>query len=304
MRDRPTDIPTATDFDHCPLCGSNQLEGGAVTIEENHAWQNVSCGHCNSHWTETYKASGRYDIDWDDDWDEFGLAEDQLREGGAFDPSIDQTGGGIKVMYIRLTFLQVMLGATDNPIGYYNGTPQIGITRSEDHSWDDPHYLVVAYDHAEDEGGEWFRTVGLAELSITVNKASDWLTDRHRAMTVDQARSWAQEQMLTDATDESKFGWVLRRLNEGRLGYSTTRLGDRHTSYDTWMLAGPDEETHFCVHWRDEIVNEWHEWYDGEEPGPAYLFLGRLIAAVAADQHIDEVAWHLGPKVNTQASVN
>lgn len=39
----------------CPYCGSDQIEGQSVDIDENGASQEVSCISCKARWEDLYK---------------------------------------------------------------------------------------------------------------------------------------------------------------------------------------------------------------------------------------------------------
>jgi hypothetical protein len=41
----------------CPLCSSDQIEGGPVEIDGNHAAQECSCNECSATWIDTYTRS-------------------------------------------------------------------------------------------------------------------------------------------------------------------------------------------------------------------------------------------------------
>ena len=51
-----------TNWNACPACGSSQIEGGSVSIEDREAIQEVSCLYCKAVWTEVYAAHARIDI--------------------------------------------------------------------------------------------------------------------------------------------------------------------------------------------------------------------------------------------------
>ena len=39
---------------HCPHCGSEQITGGPVTVENAECWQEVGCNDCGEYWNEVY----------------------------------------------------------------------------------------------------------------------------------------------------------------------------------------------------------------------------------------------------------
>lgn len=41
----------------CPSCGSDEIEGGSVSIEGKKAIQECSCLNCESQWKDTYSLS-------------------------------------------------------------------------------------------------------------------------------------------------------------------------------------------------------------------------------------------------------
>lgn len=38
----------------CPHCGSNDLEGESINLDDNIAWQTVGCTKCNQQWNDIY----------------------------------------------------------------------------------------------------------------------------------------------------------------------------------------------------------------------------------------------------------
>jgi len=47
---------------HCPVCGSEQCEGGSVNIEPNRAFQACWCNECGAEWNDVYEFKGCTDI--------------------------------------------------------------------------------------------------------------------------------------------------------------------------------------------------------------------------------------------------
>ena len=47
----------------CPECGSGDIEGGHIEVDEGGATQEIGCGACNSHWTDTYTLTGYMDFE-------------------------------------------------------------------------------------------------------------------------------------------------------------------------------------------------------------------------------------------------
>lgn len=43
---------------HCPACGSENLEGGHVSIHAGRAVQEVTCDDCCAEWEDNYKLVG------------------------------------------------------------------------------------------------------------------------------------------------------------------------------------------------------------------------------------------------------
>ena len=62
VRDNMTIEAENTNWNACPACGSTQIEGGSVSIEDREAIQEVSCLYCKAVWTEVYEAASRTDI--------------------------------------------------------------------------------------------------------------------------------------------------------------------------------------------------------------------------------------------------
>lgn len=46
----------------CPVCGSDQVEGGSIAIDGPCASQGVVCNDCNAEWTDVYQLSGYSDL--------------------------------------------------------------------------------------------------------------------------------------------------------------------------------------------------------------------------------------------------
>ena len=44
-------------FGHCPVCDSDDIEGGATDIDGNEACQKVGCNDCSATWIDTYTLS-------------------------------------------------------------------------------------------------------------------------------------------------------------------------------------------------------------------------------------------------------
>lgn len=42
----------------CLFCGSEQIEGGPVEIDDGRAWQHMKCNDCDSEWDDLYDLSG------------------------------------------------------------------------------------------------------------------------------------------------------------------------------------------------------------------------------------------------------
>ena len=47
---------------HCPVCGSEDCDGGPVEIEFNRAYQPCRCAECGSEWNDVYQFRGCVDI--------------------------------------------------------------------------------------------------------------------------------------------------------------------------------------------------------------------------------------------------
>lgn len=45
----------------CPFCRATQVEGGFVEIDDNKAYQSVSCNACDHSWTDIYTLTGYQD---------------------------------------------------------------------------------------------------------------------------------------------------------------------------------------------------------------------------------------------------
>lgn len=46
----------------CPVCGSDDLDGGSVDIDAGTATQEVVCLECLSSWTDVYTLTGYADV--------------------------------------------------------------------------------------------------------------------------------------------------------------------------------------------------------------------------------------------------
>lgn len=53
----------ASGFGHCPVCGSDEIQGGPVDVDGNQATQEVSCDACNSTWDDVYTLTGYRNLD-------------------------------------------------------------------------------------------------------------------------------------------------------------------------------------------------------------------------------------------------
>lgn len=42
----------------CPVCGSDQIEGGSIDIDNGMAYQNCYCNDCQEEWTDEYSLTG------------------------------------------------------------------------------------------------------------------------------------------------------------------------------------------------------------------------------------------------------
>jgi transposase-like protein len=39
---------------HCPYCGSNDIEANAPEVDGPHAWADVTCNDCGKEWQDVY----------------------------------------------------------------------------------------------------------------------------------------------------------------------------------------------------------------------------------------------------------
>jgi len=46
----------------CPVCGSDQVEGGSIDVDGPSAAQSVSCNDCNAEWKDIYQLTGYADL--------------------------------------------------------------------------------------------------------------------------------------------------------------------------------------------------------------------------------------------------
>mgnify|MGYP001419004486 CR=1 FL=1 len=42
-------------YAHCPICGSDEIEGGSVEIDGKICWQSVHCIDCMAEWDDIYE---------------------------------------------------------------------------------------------------------------------------------------------------------------------------------------------------------------------------------------------------------
>ena len=42
----------------CPVCHSEEIEGGPIEIDAGQAWQPMSCNACPATWNDVYKLTG------------------------------------------------------------------------------------------------------------------------------------------------------------------------------------------------------------------------------------------------------
>ena len=45
----------------CPYCGSEEIEGGSIEIDEGRAVQSITCLNCDKFWDDIYSLSGIHD---------------------------------------------------------------------------------------------------------------------------------------------------------------------------------------------------------------------------------------------------
>jgi len=53
---------TETDYNNCPYCGSNEIEGGQFQADVNYAYRTVQCYKCSKEWNDLYKLIGIEEI--------------------------------------------------------------------------------------------------------------------------------------------------------------------------------------------------------------------------------------------------
>lgn len=293
----------------CPICENPGIEGDGITIEGPYAFQEVACTNCNSDWLERYVLERRQEINADPIHEEFGPAMDELgAEGIPF--SVDHTGGGIHVLYVRgnvqignvlipLDQIEVIVPEYNAPGVFHTEHPQIGVTRDEDYP-DDLRWFVVAYDYPEDDELHWFRRgVSTRDLANVVRDAARTLEQRLSRMSEDQAKAWAQEKAgwWPEEWEPTTVllvhrGWVLHSRASGVLHYDRDLNGGHHSMrYALLELAtvtNPDDSW-WLLYWDDVVANSWTEWYSNRHQADAAL--GRLITAVTLDVTLDEIAW-------------
>jgi len=48
--------------DHCPVCQSDDIEGGFVEVDCGGAWQNIHCIECGARWADLYMLDAIVDV--------------------------------------------------------------------------------------------------------------------------------------------------------------------------------------------------------------------------------------------------
>jgi len=59
----PEEAANTADKGKCPICGSEQIDGGFINIEGVEAVQEMTCTECGASWDEVYTFSRRYNIE-------------------------------------------------------------------------------------------------------------------------------------------------------------------------------------------------------------------------------------------------
>jgi hypothetical protein len=265
----------------------------------------MSCLNCDTHWQEVYLASARTGIEYDPLWAEFGGARKALEDIGA-KYAVEHTGGGVHVLYIRSDYglgeLEVPVYRPGAEIPFPIEHPFIGVSPVEDYTGDgDEAWLVMAYDHNDDEGTVIAESALTDELVAVIEGAASTLTNRHQPMIPVDARHWAEANTL--AQDWHAFpentkmyrGWALERLDYGNISYKGESNGHSEMWFTILRLTRPASSVKsHLVHWNDGVVNEWNDWsYTADA---AHMFLGKLVAAVTTGVHLDELEWAVQPK--------
>ena len=67
---KPTSLSRAnTDWEACPNCGDDRIEGGSANFDGDIVGQEVSCTECDTSWYELYTALSRVDIQYPEEVD-------------------------------------------------------------------------------------------------------------------------------------------------------------------------------------------------------------------------------------------
>jgi Zn finger protein HypA/HybF involved in hydrogenase expression len=45
-------------YGHCPYCGSDDIEGGFIEVNDNYCWQPITCNNCEKEWNDLYTLTG------------------------------------------------------------------------------------------------------------------------------------------------------------------------------------------------------------------------------------------------------
>ena len=54
-----TDTDTIVQWNDCPYCGFDSIQGGSLTVDGLIVFQGLSCNRCFETWTEVYQALKR-----------------------------------------------------------------------------------------------------------------------------------------------------------------------------------------------------------------------------------------------------
>ena len=113
-------LESTDNWQHCPVCGSDRIEGHTIEVDGTTAWQPVSCKTCESDWNEVYQAIGRDNINkafegpryWVDDNIDYTITLDG--QTTAYVGLVDEVAGG-HIAYGVFSHIQSLANRLNQP---------------------------------------------------------------------------------------------------------------------------------------------------------------------------------------------
>ncbi|WP_321817029.1 MULTISPECIES: hypothetical protein [unclassified Paraburkholderia] len=101
----------------CPSCGSSDVSGGFVNIEEGSASQTLCCGECGAEWTDTYTLTGYANLEGGIDHVAVNsVVEDIQRRSKKFECSVDSEDQARELVIESSDALGIVLGEADTAL--------------------------------------------------------------------------------------------------------------------------------------------------------------------------------------------